>query len=496
MQTEAASAPGNGLTRRFRDAPIKQKLMVVTVLTAVTVLLLAGIAIFSADMLLFRANLQRDTGYLATMTAENTTAALQSDDTDSASKTLAALKVRPHLISACLYSADGSLFARYLRPGSGSVCQMPDTPATLPLPGGNFTVTRPVMVRGRRLGTVVLYLDTGQALERMRANGITLILVLLASTIVSVAMSSRLGYLVATPMEELARVSAAVSETRDFSIRAPKRSNDELGTLVDTFNQMLSDIQSRDIELRKALGELQESNLNLERSNADLERFAFVASHDLQEPLRMMSIFSQLLAKKYARGLDPEANGFIDNIVTGAHRMQELLTDLLEYTRLGSSLDAPVKLVDLNAVLRHAEENLAESISSENAVVSAGALPSVAGVDVHFIPLFQNLIGNALKYRSAAAPRIDIRVSENHQNYRFEVADNGIGIAPEYHKQIFVVFKRLHGKEIPGTGIGLAICHRIVERYGGQLWVESAVGKGSTFIFLLPKPGPDVEAGA
>jgi light-regulated signal transduction histidine kinase (bacteriophytochrome) len=232
--------------------------------------------------------------------------------------------------------------------------------------------------------------------------------------------------------------------------------------------------------------DLQSSNERLARSNDDLERFAFIASHDLQEPLRMITIYSQLLVKQYPSELEKQAAACIGNIVDGTKRMRELLSDLLAFTEIGGGAEDPPKAVDLKLVVEHVTENLRASIEETGAVVTADPLPVLAAHDSHFISLFQNLVGNALKYRGANAPRIHISVTENGGELRFAVADNGAGIAPQYHDKIFVAFKRLHGKSVPGTGIGLAICQRVVQRYGGRIWVESQVGQGSTFVFTLP----------
>ena len=232
---------------------------------------------------------------------------------------------------------------------------------------------------------------------------------------------------------------------------------------------------------------LQRSNESLARSNDDLERFAFVASHDLQEPLRMITVYSQLLIKSYPGDPIGDVKMYIDYVVGGTRRMRELLADLLAYSEIGARPEEPGSAIDLNVVMKKAMQNLKASIDETGATITADRLPTVSAHEGHFLPLFQNLIGNAIKYRSAQPPRIHISVEEEAGGQlRFAVADNGIGIDPEYREKIFVPFKRLHGKDIPGTGIGLAICQRLIERYGGRIWVESAVGQGATFIFTLP----------
>jgi PAS domain S-box-containing protein len=238
--------------------------------------------------------------------------------------------------------------------------------------------------------------------------------------------------------------------------------------------------------LEKLNADLLRSNESLARSNEDLERFAFVASHDLQEPLRMITAYSQLLVEKFARPLDDETSMYVEQILGGTSRMRELLADLLAYAEVGSDPQKPAALVDLNTVLASVRKNLRVAIEECHAEISSDRLPSLYVYEGHFVSVFQNLIENAIKYRSERQPDIRITFEQSAGQLRFSVVDNGVGIAPEYHEKIFSAFKRLHGKRIPGTGIGLAICQRIVERYGGRIWVESEVGRGTEFIFALP----------
>jgi PAS domain S-box-containing protein len=239
-------------------------------------------------------------------------------------------------------------------------------------------------------------------------------------------------------------------------------------------------------ERKQAEQELRLSNRALTRANEDLNQFAFAASHDLQEPLRMITSYSQLLLKGYRGQLDGEAATCVAFITEGTQRMRELLADLLAYTQLTGAGQEMVAFVDLNGVFHATLENCQAAIVEAAARVTSERLPTVQGYEPHFVQLFQNLISNALRYRSEHPPRIHVSAVLQNGAWRIGVKDNGMGIAPEYHQQIFGVFKRLHGKTIPGTGIGLAICQRVVERYGGQIWVESQVDQGATFYFTLP----------
>jgi signal transduction histidine kinase len=237
---------------------------------------------------------------------------------------------------------------------------------------------------------------------------------------------------------------------------------------------------------KRAESALLKSNQELARSNAELEQFAYVASHDLQAPLATIASYAQLLEKRYKDQLDSQAIKFITNIVQGCTRMQTLIDDLLEYSRVGRS-QKPFELADCNHVVQQAIANLQGAIRNAQAVVTYSELPEVMGDISQLVQLFQNLLGNAIKYRHDAPPTVYITASQHEENWLFSVSDNGIGIAPQHQERIFQIFQRLHTqREYSGTGIGLAICQKIVERHGGSMWVESEPGQGSTFHFTLP----------
>jgi len=242
-------------------------------------------------------------------------------------------------------------------------------------------------------------------------------------------------------------------------------------------------------ERKRAEEKLKLALADLARSNKDLEQFAYVASHDLQEPLRMVSSYTQLLARRYQGQLDASANKFIAYAVDGANRMQRLIEDLLAYSRVGTRAKG-FELIDCTAVLDRALANLKAAIDASGAVVTHGPLPAVVHDNLLLVQLFQNLIGNAIKFHVEAPPRVHVSAEQKGGEWVFAVRDNGIGIDPQYAERIFTIFQRLHtNEEYSGTGIGLAICKKIVERRGGRVWVESQPGSGSTFYFTVPIGG-------
>jgi PAS domain S-box-containing protein len=600
----------------FRDIPIKQKLMIIIMMTTTAALLLAGIGIVASDSLLFRRYLERDLSALARMVADNSTAALAFNDPQSASETLAALRARSHLATACIYRLDGTMLAQYSRPDARTGCPAAEAQDALRFSSSGLLVSYGILLSGRRIGTLVLLYDLGEISERMRLYGATVLGVLLVSSLIAFLLSSKLRAVIATPISQLVRATTSVSETSDYSVRAQRLSGDELGVLVDRFNEMLAGIQSRDNHLRTVLAEREEalrdaekarerfhflaesmpqkiftatptgnvdyfngqwteftglpfeqiknwgwtqfvhpddlednvrswrqsietgeaflfqhrfrradgvyrwhltraramrdpqgrismwigSNTDiheqkekeeeLRQANEDLQQFAYSASHDLQEPIRNVAVYSEIVAKRYHNLLDADGQQFLGFLTEGGRRLATLINDLLTYTRVGA-IDGNLTTVDSSAALRHALSSLAEAIRENEATVTYDTLPQVYMGESHLQQVFQNLIGNALKYRTEDAPQIHISAAYQGAAWRFSVQDNGIGIDPHYKEVIFGVFKRLHrDRKYSGTGIGLAICQRVVERYGGRIWVESSPGKGATFFFTVPEHAP------
>ena len=294
-------------------------------------------------------------------------------------------------------------------------------------------------------------------------------------------------------------ISAAAAPIR-ISIEAPEE--EEIAclkqyneVLIHKMETKMEELEQANRELEKDIAERKQTEMCLRqtadeliRSNKDLENFAHAAAHDLQEPLRMVCNFTQLLAKRYKEKIDSDANDYIDFIIEGTERMSDMISGILEYSHI-SSVDRILAPTDCEFVLSEALAALEQRITSSNTEITRDPLPTVGGDQRQLTQLFQNLVDNAIKFRSDALnPHIHVSACEQNGYWLFSVRDNGIGIDPQYQEKIFEIFQRLHGpREYPGAGIGLALCKRIVERHGGRIWFEPRPGKGTTFFFTLPR---------
>jgi len=339
---------------------------------------------------------------------------------------------------------------------------------------------------------LVVKMGQAEAYRPARAFGGTVAAISGVALLVAAALAVALARSLTRPILAL-RTGAARFGQGELALRLPETSRDELGELARAFNRMAAALAEKEAQLRAYAAELeqrvQERTAELARSNHDLEQFAYVASHDLQEPLRMVSSYTQLLAKRYRGKLDADADEFIAYAVEGATRMQTLINDLLAYSRVGMR-GKPFERAPTADVLGQALADLQVALQEQAALVTHDDLPVVVGDASQLVQLFQNLIGNAIKFRGKAPPRVHVSARDAGREWVFSVRDNGIGFSPQFGERIFVIFQRLHTKaEYPGTGIGLAICKKIVERHGGRIWVESQPGEGATFYFTLPKRG-------
>jgi len=312
--------------------------------------------------------------------------------------------------------------------------------------------------------------------------GMLILFAILTLGLISVALVCY----VTRPLNLLSRCLSAEEPELLGEMRNDKSEFGLLARLVTRFFEQKVALVKEIAERKQAMEALAQKEQELRRSNEELEQFAYVASHDLQEPLRMVGSYTQLLSRRYKGKLDQDADEFIAFAVDGVTRMQRLINDLLQYSRVGTKGREP-EPTDSRMVLERALANLTTTIEDNKATVNHDPLPSVMADDRQLEQLFQNLVGNAVKFHGAEPPQVHIRAERSNGCWVFTVKDNGIGIEPQYYERIFQIFQRLHTmKEYSGTGIGLAVCKKIVERHGGRIWVESEPGKGTSFLFTLP----------
>lgn len=378
-----------------------------------------------------------------------------------------------------------------------------------------YALVQQIETAASQVQTVIDYdvkVDAARAQTESEVLSLSMAAIFVVGILVAAAAGVRIARSISRPLEVLTASSERIAAGE--VIEPPQLDRrDEIGTLSRALSRMVHSL--RDLaeteralrvdvaEYRRVQDQLQqeiqvrhqaEERLRLQadelqRSNAELEQFAYVASHDLQEPLRMVSSYAGLLKRRYQGKLDADADEFIGFAVDGVTRMQGLINDLLTYSRAGRE-PKPSEPTDSNAALDRALRNLKGAIEEKGALVTHGDLPSVMANPLQLSQLFQNLIGNAIKFCSDRRPEIRISAEQTGREWTFCVRDNGIGIDPQYADRIFLIFQRLHKRdEYPGTGIGLAICKKIVERHGGRIWVESRRGEGAAFYFTFRSSG-------
>lgn len=371
-----------------------------------------------------------------------------------------------------------------------------DSPVIQALSGKEQLDTDSIDYRGQRILAATRYLnetDWGLVVKIDEAEVFApivhlrnwLIVAGLLSSVAVVCVSIYVARSITKPVRDVTDAANRISQG-ELSKRVEVSSDDEIGTLGRAVNQMAQGLINANAELERKVAE---RTAELSSSNAELEEFAYVASHDLQEPLRMVASYTQLLAKRYKGRLDADADEFISYASDGAIRMQTMINDLLSYSRVGTK-GKDFAPVDTQVILDQALENLQTAIQESGAVVTHNDLPSVVADDSQLVQVFQNLIGNAIKFRKEAPPRIHVSAERETDEWIFSIRDDGIGIDPKHRDRLFVMFRRLHSSnQYPGTGIGLAICRKVVERHGGRIWFDSEPGRGSTFHFTIPAKG-------
>jgi signal transduction histidine kinase len=512
---------------------IRGKLLAIVMAGTVSALLMAGSVLLAAEWLRGRRELLRDLEALAAIAAEQTSAAVAFEDPESAVEVLRSLRSKRHVVAACVYLPGGRVFASFLRGGAPRRCPAAPRGSGSRVEGGSVVLWRPVMVGDRAAGTVLLRSNLDWVWQRLRLQGAILIGALGLAGAFALLLSLRLQRVIARPIEELAAAAAVVRERGDYGVRATPRSGDEVGELVEGFNRMLEQIQQRDAALliskgalelrveertralaeelrerRRAEGELATKNRDLEASNRELDDFAYIASHDLKEPLRGIHNYAGFLLEDYQDRLDEAGRAKLETLMRLTGRMETLIDTLLHYSRVGR-VDLAWSDVDLGAVVAELIDSLQPVLAEAGADVRVVTpLPVVRCDRARIDEVFRNLIVNGVKYNERAIPTVEIgalppgtpvgsqpgaETPPAEAGPVFYVRDNGIGIPAKHQQVVFDIFKRLHGRDAygGGTGAGLTIVKKVVERHGGQVWLESAPGEGSTFYFTLRGSGRD-----
>ncbi|HEX5048138.1 MAG TPA: ATP-binding protein [Gammaproteobacteria bacterium] len=484
---------------------VRGKLLVVVVTTTAAALLMTGVAMTLYDIRTFRERRVAELTAQADILGLASAAALEFEDPQSAQSYLEFLKVHPSVTQAAVYTAKGSLFSRYSAPGheDAEFPPLAEIDGNV-VNGSNITLFKRIVANNEILGTVYLNAEY-DLLGRLGDYAAILGTVLIASLAAALLMSKRLHKTVTGPIADITSVAQHVIEKRDFTLRAPTKSGDEMGVLATAFNSMLSEIDSRtkvleesnlrlqtaEQSLRTLNAELEERvNLRtaqLEAANKDLEGFSYSVSHDLRAPIRAINGFCTLLTKDHLAQLDSEAQRKIAVIKGEAERMAALIDDLLAFSRLGRKALQPAD-VDMRELAAGAYRRLVNG-QAERIEFRIGTLPHATADRSLIEQVWVNLLSNAIKFSGKKdAPVVEVGAISEEREYVYFVRDNGAGFDPRYQEKLFGVFQRLHhNDEFPGTGVGLALVHRIVTRHGGRVWADARLGEGATFHFTLPK---------
>lgn len=488
---------------------VRGKLLFVVLVTAASALLISGAAMVVYELRDFRRTWVNDLTAQAEIVGLASAPALQFHDPEAGQENLALLKAKPAITSAAIYRANGALFASYSATGEGvSFPELPELDGHY-VDRDELVLFKRIVAGDEILGTVGLranYDLYGRLIDYLGILGA----IMLLSLVAAVLISGRLQRTLTQPISAVTAVARKIMEQRDFSLRAPKSTTDEIGLLVDAFNDMLDELGRRAEVLEKANreqlraeDELRTLNAELEdrvdartsqlaAANKELESFSYSVSHDLRAPLRAISGFSNLLWEDHKEDLDEEAQRKIGIIRSQSDRMGVLIDDLLAFSRLGRKAIDPTVL-NMGELAQNTLERLNRENENGKLEFHVGRLPPAVADRNLLEQVWANLLSNAIKFSSHEDnPVVEVgAIVEESENIYF-VRDNGAGFDPRYRNKLFGVFQRLHDEaEFPGTGVGLALVHRIVTRHGGRVWADSQPGDGATFHFSLPRELPD-----
>jgi signal transduction histidine kinase len=471
--------------------PIKWKLMAVMLLTSGVVVLLTLAAFLAYEFFTYRKTAFSELSSVASIVATNSTAALAFDSPEEAAEILSALRAESHIILAGLYDKNGNVFSVYPK---GAAANLPPFTGEegYALKGGYLEGFQPVVQGNTRLGTLFIRSNMAEAKERFQLYFILSGVMAVGALILAFIVSSRLQKRISRPILSLARTAAQVSASRDYSLRATKENNDEIGSLTDAFNNMLAEMESQHREVQSFNQKLEAMvaarTRELEAANRELESFSYSVSHDLRAPLRSIHGYMNIFEEEYGGKLDDEATRLISIIQHNARRMGQLIDDLLSFSRLGRK-ELMKGTISMEDMVDSIWEELRREQDGRDIEFNRAPLPPAFADSVTMRHVWTNLLSNALKY-TGHKPKAVIEVGGSVEGDRvlYFVRDNGSGFDMRYYEKLFGVFQRLHSQEeFEGTGVGLAIVQRILHRHGGTIWADARPDEGATFYFALPR---------
>jgi signal transduction histidine kinase len=495
--------------KRFQDMSLKRKLTAASFLTSAAAVLVVSFLFTANGVQADREALTRQLTSQAGILGFTVVPALTFRDERAAKEALAALRAERQIREAAIFRQDGSLFASYLRDGESS--GLPAVPAgeseQMDFFAGSFALTRPIAdEHGRPLGSIYLQTDLATMRNRIYRTLAFNASVLGVSLVAALVMATVLQREISTPVLDLVKIARTVAQEKDYGVRAAVRGRDELGVLVESFNEMLNEIEARDAQLRKVNQQLHQRTEELGRKNEEVEAFVYIVSHDLRAPLvnlqgfaRELRMNCEALAERLAGApLPPEQAAKIRELTdheiptslrfisASSDKFEKLINALLQLSRSGRR-ELAIEPLDMRALVKATLDSLMRLVDESGAEVVIDRLPPAHGDATAIGQVWSNLLTNALRYlQPGRKGKIFIR-GESHDGFcRYHVQDNGVGMAPAAQHRLFQVFQRMRPDLAEGEGIGLATVKRIVERHGGHIWAESAEGVGTTFTFSLP----------
>lgn len=478
----------------LQGIPIRRKLMTMLLLISGAVVALTAAAYCAYEYVTFRRTTVSQLATLGEVVASNSTAALAFNSVEDAEQILSAVRANRHIVVGALYTPQGKLFARFPTQSDAAVPAAPEADGARPARGG-LDLFQPVMRDGKRLGTLYLRSDLKALYDRMRLFAMMGLGVIAAAAALAFLMARTLQHQISRPILALEETARAITDRRDYAVRAVKHGTDELGQLTEAFNQMLEQIQvlTRDLEQR-----VDARTAELRAANQELEAFSYSVSHDLRAPLRHIGGFASMLQAHAGTTLDDKGKRYVGIIQDSARRMGQLIDDLLAFSRQ-SRVELRREAVPLNDLVEQVRQNLQAEQTGRRIVWAVATLPVVSGDTALLRQVFVNLLGNAVKYtrqREEARVEVGVQPGANGEAVVF-IRDNGAGFDMKYIDKLFGVFQRLHTDEaFEGTGVGLATVRRIVQRHGGRVWAEAKVQAGATFFVALPVAPAAAASGA